>query len=43
MVGTYGAVKCFEIFCWHHRHLIIVCNIEYALKRYPHFFELENL
>ena len=42
-IETLGAVKSFEIFVYHHRHLALVCGFEYALKKYPHFFELKNL
>ena len=34
----YGAVQMFRVFCWNHRHLCIVCGIDYAFKKYPEFF-----
>jgi hypothetical protein len=42
-VRLYGAVKAFEIFVYHHRHLAVACGIDYAIKKYPHFFELKNI
>lgn len=38
-VRLYGAVKAFEMFAYHHRHLAYVCGIDYVIKKYPHFYE----